>query len=115
MPSSVMAKGGLLMLRNLLKIKSTSPRVTSVLIPYACQIANSLLLNVNKFDQEIILRKGLLVPNENIEDLQLWSGDNHTRAWLRKVRHLVLIFCAKLKTRFVIYVFPYFYATVVVE
>lgn len=82
--STLVATGSLRLLRRTLALKKKLPGVANFLIPYVSQTANSLLLNVSKSLQEKLIRETLLVPNENIDDTEVWKNDNPTRAWIRK-------------------------------
>ena len=79
------SRGGLALLRSLLKLKPNAPSLANSLIPYACWMANPLLLNMNdRQAEERVLRGNLLAPRERAEDLNLWADDNPTRTWLRR-------------------------------
>ena len=79
------SRGGLALLRGLLNMKTKAPALANSLIPYACWMANPLLLNMNdRSAEERVLRGHLLAPKERAEDLNLWADDNPTRTWLRR-------------------------------
>ena len=82
---AISARGGLALVRGLLQLRARSPGPAQSLLPFACSLANSLLLNVgDRAVRDELLRGKLLAPTEQAVDFNSWADNNPTRTWLRK-------------------------------